>query len=301
MKHYIVMQGKTYEEERNAKIIWSPQEDKNGNIPHSWLRMKEVNEGDRIFHYVKGEIVAMSVALSNCEVDNKPSSLELYEQWGDAGFLVKLNYYELEKPLSIRKYFEEIQPVLPTKYSPFQQNGSGNQGYLYPCNDELAIKLIDVISDENLPQFEERGLESENDTERNKLISVIKETETEAKRKIRIGQNQFKKALTPLWNNQCALCNVKLPALLRASHSKPWKDCSNEERLNPYNGVLLCSNHDVLYDRGYITFDETGKIQISEQIPEEDYSHYHIKLDAQITSFSENKPFFNWHRTNIFN
>lgn len=294
------MQGQTYEEERQAEIIWSPQKDKNGNVPHSWLRMMEVNAGDRIFHYLKGKIVAMSIALSNWEEGKKPASMESYEQWEELGFLVKLRYYELEKPLSIRKYFDEIKPVLPMKYSPFQQNGSGNQGYLYPCNEELVIRLIDLISDENLPNFEEQGLESANDPERNNLMSIIKETEAETKRKIRIGQERFKKALVPLWKNHCALCNVKLPALLRASHSKPWRDCSNEERLNPYNGVLLCCNHDALYDGGYITFDETGKIQISKQISEEEYSIYNIELDLQIASFPENKTFFNWHRIHIF-
>jgi len=294
------MQGQTYEVERQAEIIWSPQKDKNGNVPHSWLRMMEVSAGDRIFHYFKGKIVAMSIALSNWEEGRKPASMELYEQWGEIGFLVKLRYYEFEKPLAIRKYFDEIKPLLPMKYSPFQQNGSNNQGYLYPCNEELVIRLIDLISDENLPNFEEQGLESANDPERNKLMSIVKETEAETKRKIRIGQERFKKALVPLWNHHCALCNVKLPALLRASHSKPWRDCSNEERLNPYNGVLLCCNHDALYDRGYITFDETGKIQISKKISEEEYSIYNIESDSQIANFPENKTFFNWHRIHIF-
>ena len=47
------MQGDTYQQEKQLEMIWSPQKDKGGHEPHSWLRMTEIQEGDRIFHYVK--------------------------------------------------------------------------------------------------------------------------------------------------------------------------------------------------------------------------------------------------------
>lgn len=65
MNYYFVMQGHTYLEEKEASIIWSPQKDKAGNVPHSWNRMKEVLKGDCVFHYVRGELVAVSIAQSN--------------------------------------------------------------------------------------------------------------------------------------------------------------------------------------------------------------------------------------------
>ena len=70
---FIVMQGDTYQEEKQLGLIWSPIKDKGGNVPHSWLRMTEVKEGDRIFHYVKGNIVALSIVLDDCRTGEKPS------------------------------------------------------------------------------------------------------------------------------------------------------------------------------------------------------------------------------------
>ncbi|WP_255504960.1 HNH endonuclease [Lysinibacillus sphaericus] len=40
--------------------------------------------------------------------------------------------------------------------------------------------------------------------------------------------------------------------MLRVSHFKPWKDSTNEERLDAFNALLLCCNHDALYDKGLL-------------------------------------------------
>lgn len=86
----------------------------------------------------------------------------------------------------------------------------------------------------------------------------------------------------PLWKNKCPICGIGMEAILRASHSKPWKDSSDEERLNPYNGVLLCCNHDALYDKGLISFDGQGRLHISKQIPLEEYMIYWLVKDLKI-------------------
>ncbi|WP_431028893.1 HNH endonuclease [Lysinibacillus sp. LZ02] len=300
MNFYIVMQGRTYIDEKSKGIIWSHIIDKSGQTPHFWERMKEVKVGDVIFHYVKGEIVAISIVRKDCYEGKKP-----YNDEEDViGFTVEVAYEELEKTLNIKNYFKEIQPLLPRKYAAFQENGDGNQGYLFPCNEMLALKLLELIGDLNVYEEEQEQLEFAIGPivkkERNKLVPILAETEAEAKVKIRKGQQRFKRGLSPLWNNQCALCGIDLPALLIASHSKPWKDSTDEERLDIYNGLLLCCNHDALYDQGYIAFDGTGKIHISNEINEEDYEKYGIHPKMRVNRRQENKPYFKWHKRNVF-
>ena len=43
----------------------------------------------------------------------------------------------------------------------------------------------------------------------------------------RIGQNLFREGLLDLWGRalRCAATGLAVPALLRASHIKPWADC----------------------------------------------------------------------------
>jgi predicted restriction endonuclease len=54
--------------------------------------------------------------------------------------------------------------------------------------------------------------------------------------------------------------------VLVASHSKKWANSSNEERLDPYNGLLLTANVDKLFDSGLISFDDTGRVLIGKGV-----------------------------------
>lgn len=304
MQSFVVMQGETYQVERELGIITSPQKDSGGQEPHSWLRMKEINVGDRIFHYVKGYIVAISVAKTDCHVISKTLDIENQKNTSDNDYLVELEYYELEEPLNVLSNFREISPLLPIKYSPFQQDGNGNPGYLYPCNEQLVIKLLELISDLNIYRVDVEQLElaigTVRRTEHNNFIPMIAEMESEVKLMIRKGHEKFRKDLLPLWANKCALCDIELPILLQASHSKPWKDSTHIERIYPFNGILLCCNHDALYSKGYIAFDGQGRLHISSSIPEEDYLIYNISPKKKIARYEENKPYFKWHLKNIF-
>ena len=47
---------------------------------------------------------------------------------------------------------------------------------------------------------------------------------------------------------------------LLASHCKPWRDASNEERLDGENGLLLTPSIDHLFGRGFIAFEDTGAL-----------------------------------------
>lgn len=103
-----------------------------------------------------------------------------------------------------------------------------------------------------------------------------------------------------LWGCKCALCDIDLPELLKASRSKPWKDSTNEERNDPYNGILLCSNHDALYENGKIAFDGQGRLHISPEINEEDYQKYCLLTKKKIKLNQDNKVYFKWHKRNIW-
>lgn len=304
MKSFLVMQGHTYQEEKEKGFIWAAKQDSSGMPSHSWQRMTEVNEGDLIFHCVKGDILAVSVATTGCEVAYRPSNPKNHALWNDPGYFVELDYYELEVPIHIREKFEEILPLLPIKYSPFQRNGHGNQGYLYPCNEELAVKLLEIIADSNITRIEDEQLAlaigTVVQTERNPLIPLLAEAESEMKTKMRLGERAFRARMMPLWAHQCTICTIDLPIVLQASRAKPWKDCTSDERIDPYNGMLLCANHAILYKKGYIAFDGQGRIHIATDISEEDYEKFGIHSKMKIARTERNKPYFKWHKRYLF-
>lgn len=82
----------------------------------------------------------------------------------------------------------------------------------------------------------------------------------------RRGQNKFRENLMRIWGNACAVTGVACREVLRASHVKPWSESTPRQRIDGHNGLLLSANLDALFDRGLITFDEYGQMQISARL-----------------------------------
>jgi hypothetical protein len=92
--------------------------------------------------------------------------------------------------------------------------------------------------------------------------AAIPETDRLAIIRARIGQGLFKERVGQI-ESRCRITGVENPAHLVASHCKPWRDSNNEERLNGENGLLLTPSIDHLFDRGFIGFEDNGKLIIS--------------------------------------
>ena len=117
--------------------------------------------------------------------------------------------------------------------------------------------------------------------------------------KVRVNQTVFRDRLLKRYNH-CCLCNVENPALLVASHIKPWVDCLANEKLDADNGFLLCPNHDALFDGGFITFDETGHIVISDKLSLKDCMFTNVTQEMTLELTDRNKLYLEYHRKNVF-
>jgi putative restriction endonuclease len=90
----------------------------------------------------------------------------------------------------------------------------------------------------------------------------IPETDRLAIVRARRGQGLFKERVGKI-ESKCRITGVENPVHLVASHCKPWRDSTNEERLNGENGLLLTPSIDHLFDRGFIGFEDSGRLIIS--------------------------------------
>lgn len=122
-------------------------------------------------------------------------------------------------------------------------------------------------------------------------------TEVRSNLLIRLGQGKFRQKLVEYWQG-CALTGHKQINLLVASHIKPWKDSNNKERLDVYNGLLLLPNIDKLFDKGYISFDNNGKILLSNEI--KNYEVLGINNKMKIKLEKKHLLYLEYHRENIF-
>lgn len=140
----------------------------------------------------------------------------------------------------------------------------------------------------------------------NSVDEIDKEIETkqlqgeerEALIKVRVNQSAFRKLLMRRYTH-CCLCDVDDESLLVASHIKPWAKSSHAEKVDVNNGLLLCPNHDKLFDRGYISFDNGGHIVISDELSKNCAISMNIKNDMQIELSNDNIKYMEYHRNNV--
>lgn len=118
--------------------------------------------------------------------------------------------------------------------------------------------------------------------------------------KTRVGQSQYRKALIDYWKF-CAVSGIEMVDILKASHIKPWSESTDSERIDKYNGLLLNPTLDALFDKGFITFSDEGKIEISPQISSDDFSVLGITKESKLARIEEqHKKYLEYHRKNVF-
>lgn len=86
----------------------------------------------------------------------------------------------------------------------------------------------------------------------------------------RVGQGQYRRKMMEKYSCKCAFCNFGVEHTLVSSHARPWIHCETVlDKLSEHNGFLLCSNHDKMFDRGFLTVNPyTKKFIFSEKLDE---------------------------------
>lgn len=159
-------------------------------------------------------------------------------------------------------------------------------------NNSQVKLLLEKVN----PLYNESFLKLQKDLE---SPIVLGKTEKESVVKARIGQSIFKKALLSV-EKKCRLCGVSDQRFLVASHIKPWSQSNHKERLDVNNGLLICPNHDALFDKGYISFNDDGAISISGSIDEATKVFLNINEARKIKMNECQQEYIKWHRENIF-
>lgn len=129
----------------------------------------------------------------------------------------------------------------------------------------------------------------------------ITSTEKDSIIKSRVGQGLYRQKALKLWSS-CSVTNFTIEDILIASHIKPWKLSNNEERLNPYNSLILVPTLDKLFDKGYLGFDSNnGKIMLSNKINPIDWNRIGVASNLRLKQIpSETKLFLDYHCNYVF-
>ena len=278
MRYWWVNQNQTFRHEFAGGYLWSPKRKKNGGQNPFYDFMRVVSPGDGIFSFTDTRIPAIGVARSHSYESPKPREFgSAGAYWDQIGWRVDVAFAKLSHSIRPADYLEQIRPLLPRRYSPLLPDGRGLQAvYLTHLEPELAGLLVDLIGAEARAILDGRmvlqspelvpvaGLEEWEEHELN-VVRQSEHLESTTRQAIvlaRRGQGIFKSKVA-LIERACRITKVSRLEHLIASHCKPWRDSSNEERLDGENGLLLTPNADHLFDRGFIGFESNGDLIVS--------------------------------------
>jgi hypothetical protein len=117
----------------------------------------------------------------------------------------------------------------------------------------------------------------------------------------RVGQGAYRKRIIHRWEYKCAVTNFNKLDILIASHIVPWSKATDHERLDVNNGLLLSPTYDALFDKHLITFDNKGKIILSDQIEQAAYQRIGVTGKEQINDLSRYNIEYLERHNKIFN
>ena len=144
------------------------------------------------------------------------------------------------------------------------------------------------------------GLGDDDEISRIRSSTDIEETVKEQLILARRGQGVFRTEVLQL-DGRCRLTGISDSRFLRASHINPWRDSTNSERLDKYNGLMLAPHADHLFDGGWLTFGNDGIVQISKHLPNEIWVSLGFDKSADARPFhSSHHQYLAHHRTKIF-
>lgn len=284
--------------------------------------MREVAPGDIIFSFVGTRIGHIAVAQSTAyEAPKPPEFGSAGPNWSQIGWKISVRYFRLNNWIRPADHMNALRPVLPGRYSPLQSDGKGNQGvYLTQLSERFAETLISLVG------HEARQLAAANRMDRYEVDvhlepvpeidewedylseqivadQEIADTERTALIKARRGQGLFRENVRRI-ERACRVTRVENPEHLVASHTKPWRDCdSAAERLDGENGFLLTPTIDHLFDRGFISFENNGRLLISPVADASSLERMGIRTDepTNVGPFSTGqRRYLDYHRESVF-
>ena len=310
MRYWWVNQNQTLKYEITGGYMWSPKTKANGGRNQFYDYMSEVEVGDVVFSFADTKIGFIGIATGRAYSSSKPSEFDDNESWSNDGWLVPVEFYELENPIRPKNHIQTIRAYLPDKYSPLQDNGNGNQGvYLTEVPLGLAEALSgllvnqvqDIIERHTDEEFAHLELSNADTAVVNEIRhrKDIEETEKLRLVKSRNGQGLFKDRLKEI-ESGCRITGLADIKYLIASHIKPWTKSNDFEKLDGNNGLLLSPHVDKLFDNGYISFEDDGGMIISPQLNVDTLRLWSINKDENVGEFNkEQQQYLQYHRDNV--
>jgi putative restriction endonuclease len=311
VRYWWVNHKRTYPEELEGEFLWSPKRRKSSADPESLENMTRIMPGDVVFafSFARDAVCAVGVVLGRAREAPNPfeSGTTRRHPAGHRGWHVTVRFAELTRPWRPRDHLAELVRLLPEIHSPLRANGDPNPAiYLASVPRKMAEALrrhVGVEVDRLIEQITQRAgshfpddIAEEALLERTDLTPAVKRDLLKARR----GQGVYRANLEEV-ESACRLTGLLDRRHLRAIHIKPWRNSSDAEKLDGYNGLFLSPHLEHLFSRGYISFSDAGELLVSRYLNPAVLDKWGLQLPRYVDAFRpEQCRYLEYHRTEVF-
>lgn len=326
-EYWWVNHKQTFRQEIEGQYLWSPKRKSNGARNEFYDNMRRANPGDLVFSFANQAISYVGRVTQLAFTAPKPTEFgDTGAYWSNEGWYLPVYWVPLVPAVRPKDLIEKLGPLLPARYSPISPvTGRGHQSVYLASIPKAVFETVIAnttfdaqaleFGGRNSLTFEAVGEFLDEIVERRiktdlQLGDTVRKSIIQARR----GQGQFRANVEAI-ERECRLTGITNPSLLIASHIKPWRLCSSaEERLDGMNGLLLTPDADLLFDRGFISFQDDGDVLVSprmdrgdlyrlgfEQLARERFGLAEAPAVWRTAPFAERRhSYLDYHRSNVF-
>ena len=293
--------------------MWSPKRNKDGGRSRFYDNMKEVSPGDVVFSFRNQKISDVGIAKSFSGEAPKPAEFgSAGKGWEQLGWKVLVTYHKVS-PITPADYMDDLRPLLPASHSPIRADGGGNQMYLAEISGEMAAALLKFLgskaqeivdsSTDVVPLDTDSFTEDFDGAIESDIDALpIPKTDRVALILARVGQGRFRMNVRAV-EQRCRVTGVTQSEHLIASHIKPWRHSDDSERLDGQNGLMLTPTVDHLFDKGFISFSDEGKLLVSTVLDNVILEQFSLPLNSGTdagTFSKQQRSYLKYHRDMVF-
>ncbi|HEX5458549.1 MAG TPA: HNH endonuclease signature motif containing protein [Steroidobacteraceae bacterium] len=290
-----------FRQEIEGGYLWSPKRNKNGHRNPFYEFMREVAPGDVVLSFCDTRIAALGIVSGYCRESPKPEEFGLAgTNWSQIGWRVGVRWQRLSNAVRPKDHIATLRPHLGSKYAPLTPEGNGLQSvYLTEISRGFAWALFELI-----------GVEAQQVADVGQEVGRIERDSPAPERDIEEWERRVEAGI----NSDAAIPQTERTALVLArrgqglfrdnvrSIEQPWRDSSNEQRLDGENGLLLTPTVDHLFDKGFISFENSGHLIVSPVTDPVSLRRMGIDPDTRVNvgGFSRGqRQYLEFHRENV--
>jgi len=274
-------------------LVAIPRRDKLGKTNPGYATAAEMRPADIGFAFVGGELDGVFTVIEPPQDDTVEMAPDFHRR---AARLVPVRFLGLAIAVRVEETTLRLRDVLPAFDSPLDPDGANKDTAIHRVGDAVAERLIALAADAE-PMSASMAEAMAEAISISDLADELKNDLIEA----RLGLGRFGDAVLAQWDHACCGTGTAVDGLIHVSPIKPWVRASNDERLDPENGLLMVATWNLAFNSGLITFEDDGAIVLSADLPPDEARKAGIDPEFRLAVKGDRqRTYLAWHRTNVF-